>query len=624
MMAMEAELQEIRDFLLTSPDYAVLPEPTLDRLPKSLNVRYLRRGSLFPPEGSEAADLWLVRTGAVDLRGAQDELLDKLGEGDVFAVPEDADPLNPVTGRVVEDALFYLLPGQDALELRRQHPAFAERFDRASRRPTEQAIAAMQSGGSRGDSVLTVSVGELVTRPPITITPEAPIRAAAERMTEQEVSALLVMSGDKLVGIVTDHDLRKRCLAAGRSRQEPVGNIMSSRLQTVRRETPAFEALLLMSRQDIHHLPVVSGEQPVGLISTTDLIRHQGTNAVYLVRDIRRCESVESLARVARSLPELQIQLVQSGATAFHLGQAIAAVVGALTRRLLKLAEARFGPPPVPYAWLACGSQGRREQTVHTDQDNALIHADSPDDAGVDAYFARMAEFVTTGLDACGLPHCPGGVSPSNADWRRSVSGWRREFSRVTYNPDTKAAMLAAHYFDLRVVHGDAELFAPVRSEALATVRGQPPFLAQMTHNALRRSPPLGFFRQLVLVPSGEQADTLDVKKQGLLLISSLAQIYALQAGLDGMHTLDRLAGAVRTGVITREAGANLCDAYESLFTLRARHQVNQIKGGQPPDNHIPPKSLSALERGHLKDAFAVIGTMQKNLRARLAGKGTL
>jgi len=620
---MDAELQEIRDFLLTSPDYAVLPEPVLDRLPKLLNVRYLRRGSRFPPEESHAADLWLVRTGAVDLRDSHDELLDKLGEGDVFAVPEDSDPLNPVTGRVVEDALFYLLPGRDALEFRQQHPAFAERFDRASRRPTEQAIAAMQAGGSRGDSVLTVSVGELVTRPPITITPEATIRAAAERMTEQEVSALLVMSGDELVGIVTDHDLRKRCLAAGRSRQEPVGNIMSSGLQTVTRETPAFEALLLMSRQDIHHLPVMSGQQPVGLISTTDLIRHQGTNAVYLVRDIRRCESVEALSRVAQSLPELQIQLVQSGATAFHLGQAVTAVIDALTRRLLKLAEARFGPPPVPYAWLACGSQGRREQTVHTDQDNALIYADPPDDE-VDAYFLRMAEFVTDGLDACGLPHCPGGVSPRNSDWRRCVSCWRKELSRVTYNPDLKRAMLAAHYFDLRVVHGDAELFNPLRSEALAMVGGQPSFLAQMTHNALRRSPPLGFFRQLVLVPSGEQADTLDVKKQGLLLVSSLAQVYAFQAGLAGMHTMDRLAGAVHAGVITRDAGANLCDAYETLFSLRAHHQVNQIKGGQRPDNHIPPKTLSALERGHLKDAFAVIGTMQKNLRTRLAGKGTL
>jgi CBS domain-containing protein len=618
---MDAELQEIREFLAASPDFAVLSETVLDRVPKQLVVRYLRRGSSFPPEGTEAADLWLVRAGAVDLRDSHDELLDKLGEGDVFATPANGDPTVPVIGRVVEDSLFYMLPATASVDLRHQNPEFAERFDRASSRAKEKALAALQGGG-QGDSVLTVSVGELITRAPESTFPEATIQSAAQHMSEQNVSALLVMADEELVGIVTDHDLRKRCLATGRSRKEPVGNIMSSRLQTVSPETPAFEALLLMSRQDIHHLPVLAGKRPVGLISTTDLIRHQGTNAVYLVRDIRRGESVAVLSRVAKSLPELQIQLVQSGATAFHLGQAITAVIDALTRRLLKLAEAELGPPPVPYAWLACGSQGRREQTVHTDQDNALIHADS-DQEGVDDYFVRLAAFVTDGLDSCGLPHCPGGVSPRNSDWRRSVSGWRKEFSRVTHNPDLKAAMLAAHYFDLRVVHGDATLFDPLRSVALASgVRR--PFINQMVTNALRNSPPLGFFRQLVLVRSGEQADTLDVKKQGLLLVSSLAQVYALLGRLTGMHTMERLRGAVQTGIINRDAGANLCDAYETLATLRTRHQVNQLKNGLHPDNHIPPKSLSALERGHLKDAFSVIATMQKNLRVQLAGTGSL
>ncbi len=620
---MEAELQEIRDFLAGSPDFATLPEAAIDRLPGQLVVRYLRRGSSFPPPADLASgDLWLVRSGAVELRDSYDELLDKLGEGDVFATPANGDPVMPVIGRAVEDTLFYMLPATEAEKLRRQHPEFAERFEHASSRPKEKALAALHGGGSRGDSVLTVSVGELVTRAPESTSPDATIQSAAQHMSEQNVSALLVMANDELAGIVTDHDLRKRCLATGRSRKEPVRNIMSSRVQTVSPETPAFEALLLMSRQDIHHLPVLAGKRPVGLISTTDLIRHQGTNAVYLVRDIRRCESVAALSRVAGSLPELQIQLVQSGATAFHLGQAITAVTDALTRRLLKLGEAELGASPVPYAWLACGSQGRREQTVHTDQDNALIHADAKD-PGIDEYFQRLAEFVTNGLDTCGLPHCPGGVSPRNSDWRRSVSEWRREFARVTQRPDAKGAMLAAHYFDLRVVHGDATLFDPLRSQSLASGASRP-FINQMVTNALRHSPPLGFFRQLVLVRGGEQADTLDMKKQGLLLVSSLAQIYALLGRLTGMHTLERLRGAVQTGVLTRDAGANLCDAFETLATLRNRHQVQQIKSGLRPDNHIPPKSLSALERGHLKDAFSVIATMQKNLRVQLAGMGSL
>jgi CBS domain-containing protein len=619
---MDAELQEIRDFLAASPEFAVLPEAALDRLPKLIVVRYLRRGTAFPPESTQASELWLVRTGAVDLRNTREELLDRLGEGDVYAVPDAENGSGHVHGRVIEDALFYLLPAAEARELRNQHPDFADRFDRARRRPLQQALEAFQ-GGAHGDSVLTVSVGELVTRAPESIAPDASIQSAAQHMSQQEVSALLVMAADELVGIVTDHDLRKRCLAIGLSRKEPIGSIMSKRLQTVTPETPAFEALLLMSRLDIHHLPVMAGSRPVGLISTTDLIRHQGTNAVYLVRDIRRCESVSALSRVTQALPELQIHLVQSGATAFHLGQAVTTVVDAMTRRLLKIGFAELGEPPVPYAWLACGSQGRREQTVHTDQDNALIHADSEED-GVDEYFARLGQFVADGLDRCGIVHCPGDVSAHSPAWRRSVSGWRDEMTRVIHDPDRKAAMLAAHYFDLRVVYGEADLFEPLRQEALRYAGTRPAFLAQMAENALSIEPPLGFFRQLVLIQNGDQADTLDVKRQGILPIAGLARVYALQTGTSSLHTLDRLREAVRAGIVSRDDGANLCGAYEHLAMLRARHQVDQIKAGTKPDNFIPPKTLSPLERGHLKDAFGVIATMQKSLRARLTGRGSL
>lgn len=619
---MEIELQEIHDFLSGSPDFAVLPAPALLQLPRMITVRYLRRGSLFPPSEATVGELWLVRSGAVDLRNHDDELLDKLGEGDLFATVAPGEREELISGRVVEDALFYQIAANNAASLCSQHNEFQERCRRAGRRSLQKM------GGNAGnsvhtDSVLRVSVGELVTRAPVTITPDATIQEAAVHMSEQSVSALLVMSGPTLEGILTDTDLRKRCIAAGLSRKEPVSRIMTRNLQTVQPETPALEALLMMSRRDIHHLPVTSGARTVGLISTTDLIRHQGTNAVYLVRDIRRCEDIPALKRVAKALPELQIHLVQSGVTAFHLGQAITAVIGALTRQLLKLAEAELGPAPVPYAWLACGSQGRREQTIHTDQDNAIIFADS-EDPSVRAYFHQLAGIVTNGLNDCGIPHCPGGVSPVHPNWRMDVSGWEQAFARVIDHPDREQAMLATHYFDLRVISGKEELFAPLRQTALTAIGHQRVALDQIAANALRRSPPLGFFRQLVLTQAGDQADTLDVKKQGLLLISGIAQFFALRSGVTAMHTLDRLKGSVDAGVLSTDAGANLADAYETLALLRARHQVEQIKQGLPPDNFVIPKNLSALERSHLKDAFGVIASMQKHLRNRISVRSGL
>jgi CBS domain-containing protein len=619
---LETELQEIHDFLSASPDFAVLPAPALLQLPRMITVRYLRRGSLFPPSEATVGELWLVRSGAVDLRNHDEELLDKLGEGDLFATVSPGDREELISGRVVEDALFYQIAATNAVSLCSQHNEFQERCRRAGRRSL-QKMGGNTTNSARTDSVLRVSVGELVTRAPVTITPDASIQEAAVHMSEQSVSALLVMSGSILEGIVTDNDLRKRCLAAGLSRKEPVSRIMTRNLQTVQPETPALEALLMMSRRDIHHLPVVSGAHTVGLISTTDLIRHQGTNAVYLVRDIRRCEDLPALKRVAKALPELQIHLVQSGATAFHLGQAITAVIDALTRQLLRLAEAEIGAAPVPYAWLACGSQGRREQTVHTDQDNAILYAPSADPA-VPGYFRELARLVTDGLNGCGIPHCPGDVSAIHPAWCRDAASWREAIGRVIDHPDRQQAMLATHYFDLRVIFGEEGLFAPIRQDALTAIGRQRLTLDQIAANALRRSPPLGFFRQLVLTQAGDQADTLDVKKQGLLLISGMAQFFALRSGVTAMHTLDRLKGAVDAGVLSTDAGANLADAYETLALLRARHQAEQIKQGLSPDNFVLPKNLSALERSHLKDAFGVIASMQKHLRNRISVRSGL
>lgn len=668
---MDAELLEIRDFLDTIPDFALLPAATLQRLPPLLTIRYLRRGSSFPPSGTPQSDVWIVRTGAIDLRDPSEALLDKLGEGDVYAPmsahPEESSPAE-IHGHVVEDALLYVLPHAAAAELRRTHSDFAARMERNAGRVAQRAFARTSGLLPAAETgILMGPVGELLSRAPQTTTPDTSIQQAAQHMSAQGISALLVMEHGRLAGILTDRDLRKRCLATTLSRQEPVRRIMSTRLLTVTRDTPAFEALLTMSRADIHHLPVVEDAEsarPVGLISSTDLLRQHGTNSVYLVRDIRNCESLDALQRVMTALPELQIQLVRAGATAHHLGQAITAVISALTRRLLDLGHDQFGPPPVAYAWLACGSQGRREQTAHTDQDNALIHADpdghpapapAPDsasasasapvsapapDAGtgrgtapgengrqahpaqVEDYFRQLAEFVTDGLDACGIRHCPGGVSARESAWRQPLSVWEERFAALLHTPNEKQAMLACHYLDLRVIQGDATLFEPLRQRTVQQLRDQPALLQVMTGNLLKRSPPLGFFRQLVLTHAGAQTDTLDVKKQGLLLISGIAQLFALQAGLAQRHTLERLRGAVAAGVLSAESGANLVDAYETLALLRARHQVDQFKHGVSVDNFVSPKGLSALERSHVKDAFSVIAGVQKTLRGRLAGRG--
>jgi len=615
---MDVELIEIRDFLASHHPFDLLATATLDHLPKDLAVRYLRRGTPFPPEDADQPYLYVIRAGAIELRNDRDELVAKFGEGDLCVSPclPEAAP-EGLRGRTVEDTLLYLITCERLQALRRDNAEFDEHFSHSTRERLRQALQKLQPHSGAGSTLLSVAVEDLVTRAPIYTNADTSIQQAAELMTTERVSSLLIMKDTQLVGLVTDRDLRTRCVAQGLDYQQPVATIMTEKLHTVPRGTISIEALMTMTRLHIHHLPVVDGAKVLGIVSSSDLMRYQSANAVYVVGQIRRARALPELVEASKQMPELQVQLVAAGATAYHLGQAMSAVVDALTRQLITLAEEQLGPAPVAYVWLASGSQARREQTAHSDQDNVLVLSDEyrPDEHG--DYFEALAKFVNDGLDACGVPYCPGEVMASNPEWRQPLRVWRDYFERWLNNPDHKAVMLANNFYDLRAVHGDAELFDELHQYALELVRENKIFLAYMTANALRSRPPLGFFRGFVLIRDGEHANTFDLKHGALLPITELARVYALSVGGDELNTVNRLRQAAAANALSREGAANLIDALEFIGTLRARHQAQQIKNGEPPDNYIHPDKLSPLERGHLKDVFSIITMMQDALGAR-------
>ena len=612
---MNGELEEIREFLDRCPDLAVLPPATRSALVRRLILRYLRAGSPFPPEDEDTGGLWILRTGAAELHDAHDQLRDRLGEGDLARF--DAHASGEGHGQVTEDALIYYLPGTRARDLAASDAAFAE-FLRAD--PLQETPLAPIPPEAGGDSaLLTTPVRALMSPAPVIAPDDLSLRDAARRMTEADISALLLHAPDTPEhpsGILTDTDLR-RALAQGSDTDAPVGNYMARELATVTRGMPAFEALLQMARRDIHHLPVLDSEKGrlVGMLSSTDLIRHQGTSAVYLVRDLRRAANLDALQEVMRALPNLQVHLVDNGADATQLTRTVSTVIDALTQRLIELAEAEFGPAPADFAWLASGSQGRHEQTVHTDQDTALIIADdAPPEA--DAWFERLARFVSDGLDACGIRACPGEVDPTRPDWRRRAADWRTETERVLHHPTTRDAMLVTHYLDLRVIHGNAGLFEPLHHAMLEAGSRQESLLTALADQARELRPPLGFFRRFVLERGGEHADTLDLKLRGLLPIVALARVFGLRAESTARATPERLRAARHAGVLPENTANNLLDAWTFLAGLRARHQAGQIRHGEAPDNALDPTSLSGLERSHLKSAFRMIAEAQKTALA--------
>ena len=472
-------------------------------------------------------------------------------------------------------------------------------------------------GTSPGSTLLTVPVRSLVQRQPVTLPPTASIREAAQRMGAQRVSSVLIVADGALVGLVTDRDLRNRVVAAGLDTSRPVMDITSLAPLTVDAEAPLFDALLLMARNNIHHVPVRDGAAVVGMLTATDLTAQHSGSAVFLVGAIHRQTTVAGLAELAAGVGPLQRHLAAAQASAYATGHIISAITDAVTVRLLHLAEAELGPPPVPYAWVAAGSQARSEQTARSDQDNCMLLDDRYDPSLHGAYFSALAQRVNDGLNTCGYVYCPGEMMARTDTWRQPLQQWLALVDGWTRQPEPMALMLTCVFFDLRLVHGEAGLLQALQRHALAATRGNTLFLAHMVGNALKHRPPLSVFGGLAKIRSGTHRGTIDLKHTGIAPIVDLARILALASGDAAVNTHDRLAAATTGQEISPQSARDLREALEFLAALRIRHQAGQMARGLPPDNFLPPDGLSNFERTQLKDAFAVVRLVQSVLAQR-------
>lgn len=612
---MQIELLEIRDFLANCSPFDQLPAEELDALPAQLQISYLRRGNAFPP--ADIKDdinglLVILRQGAIELRNEQDQLYTKLAETDCYAgLCEDQSNRLALHGTSSEDSLLYLLPCKVFQRLRNDYPAFDARFNASLSHRLRIALQQQQASFTQQHVLSPLFVKDFMRRNILTSTASTSIQQAAQLMSKAGNSALLITDGEQLRGLVTDKDLRNRCLAKGLAAQTPISDIMTRAVHHIAPQTRLDEALLLMSQQNIHHLPVQEAGKLVGLITSTDILRQQSASPIHLVGAIHKAKDIDELASIAKGLPEQQQQLISAGASAQHTGHLLTSMADAITQRLFVIAEQQLGSAPVPYCWFAVGSQARHELTAHSDQDNALLLSDDYIDAVHGDYFKQLAHFVSDGLNACGFVYCPGNVMATNDEWRQPFTAWKKYFSRWVDTPEPKALLLACNFFDMRGIHGDMALLSQLQDYALNKARANRIFLAHLAANALDKRPPLGFFRQFVLVHGGEHDDSFDIKLHGVMPIVELARLYALSEGLPDVNTYERLLAAANTPSLSREGSENLRDALSLIALLRLRHQAEQYLQGVEMDNFIKPDHLSSLECQHMKDAFAVISELQ-------------
>ena len=286
-------------------------------------------------------------------------------------------------------------------------------------------------------------------------------------------------------------------------------------------------------------------------------------------------------------------------------------------QQLLILAEEKFGSPPVPYCFISLGSMAREEQTLVTDQDNALILHDDYDPALHAEYFEQLSTWVCQALDQCGYPLCEGDIMAQNPQWRLTLQQWQDQFQSWLEKPEPRALLNSNIFFDLDAVWGAETLAESLRSFIAEHAPQHKSFLACMARNALNRTPPLGFFKDFVVEPDGEYRNTINLKRRGTAPLTDVVRVHALATGSSAQNSFERLKDIERSGLLPEGKSRELADALEYLSITRMRHQAEALTQGRTPDNQLDPKDLSAFERRSLKAAFQVLDNAQKFLKFR-------
>lgn len=597
-------------FIASLHPYDSLPKAELARVAAAFQRRHWPEGAVVYRLGDRLDGLFLIEDAGVEITDRNGELVSILGRGNSFAERGLlGDGLAATTATVATAGTILMLPEAEFHRLLRESPAFARFFTRG--RP----IAARG-----GPDVAMLKLSDLLARAPLTAGPETTIAEAARMMREAHASSLgIVDPAGGLQGLVTIRDMSNRVVAEGRDTSAPVTTIMTTDPVVLPPDALGSDVLNVMMEKRVGHLPVVDGGRFVGMITQTDLMRVQAISTSVLIRDMAKAQSVADMTHVTARIPDLLVNLVAANHRHEVVTRLITDIADAVTRRLLTLAEDQFGPPPAPYLWAACGSQGRQDQTGVSDQDNILILSDGTDPA--DPYFEKLARFVSDGLNAAGYVYCPGDMMATNPRWRQPRAVWARYFRDWIERPSPEAQMLASVMFDLRAIGGETRLLSGLQADALALAADNTIFVAHMIANSLKHHTPLGLIRGFATIRSGVHQGHIDMKMNGVVPVADMARVYALRGRLTPVNTRARLEDAAEAGVISTSGGRDLIAAYDLIQTLRLENQAAQIKAGHKPGNFLQPADLPDFERSHLRDAFVVVRSMQSALGQ---GKGTL
>ncbi len=622
-------------FLTGVAPFSFLSDEIIKETAQQLSMASYPKGTVLFEQGrTRVGYLYILQSGSVEryyLKDNKKSMRDLLGEGDIYGGISMLvnDGLSVRTLEVIEDTYFYLLPKQAFIDLCNSNEAFSEFFtDTFGKRMMDRTYAAIISRSTTPlDSDMQLfnqPVHQICNRATVFGTPDMSIQQVATRMRQENSTYLMIPSDEpQAAGIITESDLTRKVIADGYDIQRPAVDVMSSPLRTIGEQAMVVEALMEMMQDDIKHLAVTDSQgQIVGVISNRELISAQGQSPLFLLREISKADSMEEIAQQIQRLPRQIMGLISSGAKARNVNRVITTVSDAVLNKIMGMVLHEMPQPPTAFVFMILGSEGRGEQTLKTDQDNAIVfddvsEADLPE---VSNYFLEMGQRVCTLLNEAGYSFCKGDVMAQNPQWCQPLSTWMKYFLNWIHAAEPEDLLQASIFFDFKAGYGDIQLVDSLRDHLNGAIARWTGFLRHMTENALYFRPPLGFFGGFVVESKGEHRDSLDIKS-AMMPIIDFARVYALKNGIAETNTYERLFQLHNKGELSKAEYEELDKAYSFLMQLRFVRQVTAtIDHKAPPDNFINPKRLTRIEQTMLKEIFKRIEKFQAKMSFEFLG----
>jgi PAS domain S-box-containing protein len=452
----------------------------------------------------------------------------------------------------------------------------------------------------------------------ITCDMDMPIHEAASIMRRKDQNAIIVTkdTSQQPVGIVTDCDLRNRVVSREFSVNSPVFEIMSSPLVRIPDEALLYEAVLQIKGNVISHLAVEDrAGRIVGIFSNEDLLEVQRNSISYLIKEVSTAETVESLKKIHSKIPVLVKILLESGSRVKNITYLISTVTDAITHRLVEFAIDEMGEPPAEFAFLALGSEGRREQTLVTDQDNAIVFDDIPNEkfAEVNRYFLYFGKKINLWLDKIGYQYCQGEVMAGNPQWCQPISRWKKYFSDWINQKDQDGLLGVAVFFDFRIVYGSEKYADELRKHINKIIDGKNSFFRLLASEVSKYSIPMDIFRENGSENAPVAPEAFNIKNAISPLVDFI-RVYSIQHHVSESNSLLRLEKMLRLNTIPEEEYHEIENIYSRMMEIRFRSQVNAILDNKSPDNMVTREELAVIEQTMIRKTFSEIIRYQQNL----------